>query len=107
MSKQHFVATIVVSVLAFASAPAFAGNYIGYDVDYVLNLNGREAPQSYAPGAYAFGVDVWYVPGSAARHIDPQARGTIVIEQWKDEAFTAEAPRHAFGLRALGHQADA
>jgi len=108
MTRRSLAATLFgVCVLALAAAPAFAGNYIGYDVDYVLNPNGREVRQALAPDPYAFGVDVWYVPGTVAWYADPAARSTSMIEAWREQAFIAEAPGHAFGLRDLGHQADA
>lgn len=106
MNKFRLAATLLLSILAMASAPAFAGNFIGYDPDYILNPNGREVPQSSAPAAYAFGVDVWSVPGSSARHFTPMTRSELMIEEWKDEAFMAEEKGHAFGLRAFGYQAD-
>jgi hypothetical protein len=107
MTKSKLAGAVTVGILALASAPAIADAAFGFEVDYILNPNGKEVPQTPPPNASAFGFDVWQVPGTFARDVAPASAPQIAAERAKDDAFAAEQSRHAFGLRQFGHQADA
>lgn len=107
MTKRRLAGAVTVGILALASAPAIADPAFGFEVDYILNPNGKEVPQTPPPNANAFGFEVWQVPGTYVREVAPPTAEQIAADRAKDEAFAAEESRHAFGLRQFGHQADA
>jgi|APFre7841882724_1041349.scaffolds.fasta_scaffold06668_3 hypothetical protein len=107
MTNRKLAVAMTVGILATASMPAFADPAFGYEVDYVLNPNGREVPQTPPPRPPAFGVEVDTVPGTFSRQTAPQADTARATEAAKDVAFASEEKGLAFGLRAFGHQSGA
>lgn len=105
MTNRKLAVAMTVGILATASMPAFADPAFGYEVDYVLNPNGREVPQTPPPRPPAFGVEVDTVPDTFS--LQTQADTARATEAAKDVAFASEEKGLAFGLRAFGHQSGA
>jgi hypothetical protein len=76
-------------------------------VDYVLNPNGREVPQTPPPRPPAFGVEVDAVSGTYSRPIVAQTETARAAEAASNAAFASQEIGLAFGLRAFGHQSGA
>jgi hypothetical protein len=107
MTKRQLAVAMSVGILAAASMPAFADPAFGYEVDYVLNPNGREVPQTPPPRPPAFGVEVDAVSGTYSRPIVAQTDTARAAEAASNAAFASQEIGLAFGLRAFGHQSGA